>query len=146
MDLDLQIRAAVYRHFADKARAPALAEMCRAMRLPPAEIREAYQRLYARRMLVVMPDGESIRMAPPFSGIPTQHVVRANGKEYFAPCAWDSFGIPAALHAGADVFSQCGQSGESLRISLDGFGPPASAWLFHAAVPAAHWWRDIVYT
>jgi hypothetical protein len=120
--------------------------MARAVAAPAADVRAAYQRLYARRMLVLMPDGESIRMAPPFSGVATQHVVRANGKEYFANCAWDSFGIPAALHAEADVLSRCEQSHVPLRLHLGQDGPPASPWIFHVAVPAAHWWRDIVYT
>jgi hypothetical protein len=146
VDFDLQLRAAVYRHFADKAETPPLGEMARVMRVAPADVKAGYQRLYARRMLVPMPGGESIRMAPPFSGIPTQHVVRANGKEYFANCAWDSFGIPAALHAEADVLSRCEQSHEPLRVPLGSDGPPPSTWIFHVAVPAAHWWRDIVYT
>jgi hypothetical protein len=146
MDSDLQLRAAVYRHFADNAQAPPLGSVARTMRMAPAEVKAAYQRLYAKRMLVPMPDGESIRMAPPFSAIPTQHVVRANGKEYFANCAWDSFGIAAALHAEADVLSRCEQLGEPLHIHLASHGPPSSEWLFHVAVPAAHWWRDIVYT
>jgi Alkylmercury lyase len=146
MDSDLQLRAAVYRYFADRAEAPPLGDMARTMRATPADVKAGYQRLYARRMLVPMADGESIRMAPPFSGIPTQHVVRARGKEYFANCAWDSFGIPAALQAEGDVLSRCEQSGEPLRIHLGSDGPPTSTWLFHVAVPAAHWWRDIVYT
>jgi hypothetical protein len=146
MDFDLQLRAAVYRHFADKAAAPDLAAMCRVMRVPPGEVKAGYERLYAKRTLVPMPDGESIRMAPPFSGTETQHVVCANGKKYFANCAWDSFGIPAALHADAEVLSRCEFSREPLRMRLTPEGPPRSSWLFHAAVPAAHWWRDIVHT
>ena len=142
----MQLRAAVYRHFADNARAPALADIARAMGVAAAEVKAGYERLYARRMLVLMPDGESIRMAPPFSGIPTQHVVRARGKEYFANCAWDSFGIPAALHAESEVLSRCEQTGEPLRLHLGSNSSPDSTWLFHVAVPAAHWWRDIVYT
>jgi hypothetical protein len=146
MDFDLELRAAIYRHFADTAQPPAVADLVRTVAASPADVKAAYQRLYARRMLVLMPDGESIRMAPPFSGIATQHVVHANGKEYFANCAWDSFGIPAALHAEADVLSRCEQSHEPLRLHLGPDGPPPSTWIFHVAVPAAHWWRDIVYT
>ena len=146
MDFDLQVRAAVYRHFADRAEAPSLAEICRTLDTEPGAVKEAYQRLFAKRMLVPMPDGESIRMAPPFSGIPTQHRVRAHGREYHANCAWDSFGIPAALPADAEVISRCEQSGEPLYLRLDSTGPPPSRWLFHVAVPAVHWWRDIVYT
>jgi hypothetical protein len=146
MEFDLQLRAAVYRHFADRASAPSLQDMCRVMRVPPGDVKAAYERLYARRMLVLMPGGESIRMAPPFSGTQTQHVVRANGKEYFANCAWDAFGIPAALHAEAHVLSRCEQTHDPLRVHIGADGPPPSTWIFHTAVPAAHWWRDIVYT
>ena len=146
MDFDLELRSAVYRHFADTARAPALDDISRAMRVPPDDVKAAYARLFAKRMLVPMPDGESIRMAPPFSGVPTQHRVRANGKEYFANCAWDSFGIPAALHADAEVLSRCEQTHEPLHVRLGPEGPPPSTWWFHVAVPAVHWWRDIVYT
>jgi len=113
---------------------------------PVREVGESYRRLYARRMLVLMPDGESIRMAPPFSGVETQHRVEALGRTYFANCAWDSFGIPAALHAEADVVSRCEQTHAPLRLPLTVDGPPPSDWLFHVVVPAAHWWRDIVYT
>lgn len=146
MEFDLQVRTEVYRHFADRGRPPSIDDIAGAVNESPEQVREAYQRLYGRRMLVLMPDGESIRMAPPFSGIETQHRVRANGKEYFANCAWDAFGIPAALQAEADVMSRCEQTRESLRLRLTHEGPPASDWIFHVAVPAAHWWRDIVYT
>lgn len=146
MDFDLDVRAAVYRHFAERASAPTLNEMAAATGAGADEVRQAYERLYARRMLVLMPDGESIRMAPPFSGIETMHEVRALGRRYFANCAWDSFGIAAALHAEADVRSRCGHSGAPLELHLTAEGPPHADWIFHAAVPAAHWWRDIVYT
>ena len=146
LNYDLEVRTAVYRHFAERAGAPALAEIAHATDSSPDDVRQAYARLYQNRMLVPMPDGESIRMAPPFSGIETQHRVRANGREYFANCAWDSFGVAAALHAEADVVSRCEQTLEPLQLRLGADGPPPSAWLFHVAVPAAHWWRDIVYT
>jgi hypothetical protein len=147
MDFDLLLRMAIYRHFAERAAAPTLDDMAAEAARPREEIKEAYRRLYAKRLLVPMPDGEAIRMAPPFSGIETQHRVRANGKEYFANCAWDSFGVAAALRAEGEVVSRCEQTREPLRVSLQGqAGPPLSEWRFHVAVPAVHWWRDIVYT
>jgi hypothetical protein len=149
VEFDLELRTAIYRHFAGQARAPLLGEMSKAVGRPADDIRQGYERLYAKRMLVPMPDGESIRMAPPFSGIETEHRVLANGKTYFANCAWDSFGIPAALHVEADVQSRFAHSGEPLHLHLTHDGPIAAskdAAYFHTPVPAAHWWRDIVYT
>ncbi|HSL21803.1 MAG TPA: organomercurial lyase [Vicinamibacterales bacterium] len=146
LDIDARLAGAIYGHFAAEARAPGVAEMAAAIGASEADVRSGYARLYARRMLVMMPDGESIRMAPPFSGVPTQHVVRAGGHEYFANCAWDALGVPAALHAEAEVRSGCGCCGAPLALHVAGNGPESSSWVFHAAVPAAHWWRDIVYT
>jgi hypothetical protein len=112
----------------------------------PDKVLESYQRLRAQRVLVLESDGRSIRMAPPFSGIPTQHVVEAGGHSYYANCAWDAFGIAAALHIPATIKSQCGQSGQLLTLAIDDTGPEESDWLFHCLVPAAHWWDDIVFT
>jgi hypothetical protein len=85
-------------------------------------------------------------MAPPFSGVPTQHRVRADGVSYFANCAWDALGIPAALHREGRVRSRCEQSLESLELHVHRDGPEKSDWLFHCLVPAAKWWDDLVFT
>lgn len=147
-DGDLGVKMAVYRHFAEEARRPSPEEVSERAGVPVAQVLEAYARLRAQRILVLEADGQSIRMAPPFSGVPTQHVAVAGGKRYFANCAWDVFGIPAALGFGAsaEVESRCEASLDPLRLALSRDGPDASDWLFHCAVPAAHWWDDIVLT
>jgi hypothetical protein len=96
--------------------------------------------------MLVLEGASSIRMAPPFSGIPTQHVVESDGCRYFANCAWDSLGIIAALRKPGTVFSRCEQSGEPFRLEVSADGPAPSDWLFHCLVPAAKWWDDIVFT
>jgi hypothetical protein len=146
MSLDTQIKLAVYRHFADTGQRPLLQLMAERVRSDVDSVREAYARLRAQRVLVLEPDGESIRMAPPFSGVPTQHVVIVHRTKYFANCAWDSFGIPAALHRPGRVRSRCEQSGEPLNLEIGLGGPPPCSWLFHCLIPAANWWDDIVFT
>ncbi len=42
-------------------------------------------------------------MAWPFSGVETLFQVSVSDKTYFANCAWDSLGIPAALHTDAEI-------------------------------------------
>ncbi len=146
MDFDTQVKTAIYSHIAATTRTPAVAEVAAEVGAHPGEIREAFGRLYRKRVLVLQPDGETIRMAPPFSGIATQHRVVVDGKEYAANCAWDALGVPAALHADADVFSRCEQSLEKLRICVRGGRPEPVPCVIHFAVPAAHWWDDIVHT
>ena len=146
MDFDNEVKLAIYRHFAETAERPSPADVASRLEAPVEEVVAAYSRLRAERVLALEPDGTSIRMAPPFSGVPTQHVVELGGRSYFANCAWDALGIPAAFHQTATVHSFCAQSGEPLHLAVGVDGPEPSAWLFHCLVPAAKWWDDIVFT
>jgi len=146
MELDLAIKLAIYRHFATTGGRPVATAIAKEVDTSPDTVREAFVRLRAQRVLYLEPDGESIRMAPPFSGVPTQHAVTARGVSYFANCAWDALGIPAALHQPAVIESRCEQSREPLRLEVGGHGPPPSDWLFHCRVPATQWWDDLVFT
>ena len=146
MDFDIRVKLAVYGHFAETGRPPAAGEVADRAGSDISGVLAAYGRLRAQRVLVLEADGASIRMAPPFSGVPTQHVVEAGGTRYFANCAWDALGVPAALHLSATVHSRCEQSGEPLRLDVGRQGPGPSDWLFHCLVPAAKWWEDIVFT
>ena len=146
MDLDTQIKLAIYHHFARTGRAPAAVEVARRVESDLERILESYQRLRTERLLVLEGDGRSIRMAPPFSGIPTQHRVEVDGVEYFANCAWDTLGLIAALQKPGTIHSRCEQSGEPFHLQVSLQGPEPSDWLFHCLVPAAKWWDDIVFT
>jgi hypothetical protein len=143
---DDELKLAVYRHTARTGRPPAPEVAAREAGVALDELKDAYARLAARRLLVLEPDGLAIRMAPPFSGVPTQHRVRSGGVVYFANCAWDALGIPAALQRPAEVLSRCEQTHEPLVLQVDEEGPEPSDFLFHCAVPAAQWWKDIVFT
>jgi len=137
---------AVYRHFAETGRPPSPDAAAARAGTDVGAVRDAYARLRASRLLVLEPDGRAIRMAPPFSGVPTGHVVTSGGVSYYANCAWDALGVPAALHREAVVQSHCGHSGEPLRLAVGLEGPARCDWLFHCPVPAARWWDDIVFT
>ena len=146
MDFDTQIKLAVYRHFAETGRAPSPGDVAELTGSNVGSVLDTYPRLRAQRVLALEADGRSIRMAPPFSGVPTQHVVYVGGKQYFANCAWDALGVPAALHQPGAVHSRCEQSGEPFYLEVALEGPEPSTWLFHCLVPAAKWWDDIVFT
>jgi len=146
MELELKAKLAIYEHFATTGRRPSVEDVAARVDTSLSEVREQFERLRARRVLVLEGDGESIRMAPPFSGVPTQHRVHAGGVSYFANCAWDALGIPAALHKSATVSSRCEQSHEPLELQVTAQGPEYSDWLFHCVVPASQWWDDIVFT
>jgi hypothetical protein len=146
VDFDVRVKLAVYELTAASGRPPTVGEVAERVDASAAEVGDAYIRLAGSRLLVLEADGVTIRMAPPFSGVPTQHRVQSGGVAYHANCAWDALGIPAALHRPAVVSSRCEESGEPLHLDVGPDGPPPSPWLFHCAVPAGRWWKDIVYT
>ena len=146
MDFDTQVKLTVYNHFATTAARPSAAAVAGQLGVDAPAVLDAFHRLRAQRLLILEEDGESIRMAPPFSGVPTQHVVAADGRRYYANCAWDALGVAAALHKPAVVHSRCEGSGEPLHLHVGLDGPEASDWLFHCLEPAARWWADIVFT
>lgn len=146
MEIELKAKLAIYEHFAAVGSRPSVDDIAARVGAGAPQVREVFRRLRAQRVLVLEADAESIRMAPPFSGIPTQHRVTAAGVSYHANCAWDALGIPAALHQPAAVYSRCEQSLEPLELAVSDRGPEASDWLFHCVVPASQWWDDIVFT
>ena len=83
-------------------------------------------------------------MANPFSAVPTPYRVDA-GRRWFANCAWDAFGICAALHVDGRVETTCADCGETITSRSAG-GPDDESLVFHCLVPAARWWDDIVFT
>ena len=146
MDLDVQVRLTVYQHFATTGERPEPRRVAERVGSDVATVVDVYARLADKRLLVLEDDGESIRMASPFSGVPTQHVVESAGVQYFANCAWDSLGVIAALRRPGDVHSRCEQSGEPLDMHVAVDGPGSSDWVFHCHIPTARWWDDIVFT
>ena len=145
-EFDDKVKVAVYRATAETGRIPSINEVAERVEADTAAVKEAYARLRANRLLLLESDGVTIRMAPPFSGVPTQHRVTVSGIEYYANCAWDALGVIAALHRPGVVHSRCEQSFEPLDLSVDVSGPEPSSWLFHCLVPAAKWWDDLVFT
>lgn len=146
MDFDTRVKLAIYRATAESGRIPTLEAVALRTDSDPSAVRDSFGRLRASRLLLLESDGETIRMAPPFSGVPTQHQVTVDGISYYANCAWDALGIPAALHRPGVVRSRCEQSREPLQLAVGMTGPEPSSWLFHCLVPAAKWWDDLVFT
>lgn len=145
-ETDVQVKLAIYREFAERGRAPKVEAIAARTGLSRDAVLEAYQSLRGQRLLVLEPDGSTIRMAPPFSGVPTQHRVESKGVNYYGNCAWDALGVLAALHQPGRIHSRCEQSRDPLVLDVGESGPEPSTWVYHCLVPAAKWWEDVVFT
>lgn len=143
-----QIRHFVYQYFADTIHPPSVDQAATHFNISIEEASEYYKELHNRHAFFLDLETLTIRMANPFSGIPTDFKVHADGKTYFANCAWDMLGIPAALHTDAVIEAVCTESGEevgieihdgNLRFSIDDLR-------IHFPLPFSRWYDDLVFT
>jgi hypothetical protein len=140
------IRAFVYQHLAETTRPPLVSDVASRFALSPEEAVSAYEELHQRHALVLQPGMHEILMANPFSGVETPFKVYANGMTYFANCAWDSLGIPAALHTDAEIEASCAQSGDLILLSVSGGQVHGSDALVHFLTPFRDWYNDLTFT
>ena len=143
---DLALRNLTYARFVELGRAPTVAEIAAVAGRGRAEILAGWERLHAEHALVLDSATGDIRMANPFSGVPTAYRVQAAGRWWYANCAWDAFGICAALHSDGRIETTCPDCGEGLPVAVAGQRPDDESLLFHCLVPAARWWDDIAFT
>ena len=143
---DLRLRRRTYGLFVELGRAPTSAEVAAAAEIPERAVLEGWRRLHDAHALVLNPGTAELRMANPFSAVPTAYRVQADGRWWYANCAWDAFGICAALHADGRIETSCPDCGEPLAVDIAGERPDDPTLLFHCLVPAERWWDDIVFT
>ena len=143
---DVRLRNETYRLFVALGRAPAPDEIAAATGLTPREVHDGLQRLHHAHALVLNAEGSEIRMANPFSAVPTAYRVQAGARWWYANCAWDAFGICAALHSDGLIEASCPDCAEPLTVRVVGQRPDHSSLVFHCLVPANRWWDDIVFT
>ena len=141
-----EVRAFVYQHFAGTTRPPFVDEVASQFALTREEAEAAFKELHQRHALYLKPRTHEILMANPFSGVETPFKVHANGKTYFANCAWDSLGIPAALHTDAEIEATCAQSEEPVRLKVTDQQVQGSDALVHFLIPFREWYDDLVST
>lgn len=146
-ELDLRIRNHLYASFVRTGNAQTPAQAASDLDLTDSEVEDAYRRLHAAHALVLQPGTTRIGMLNPFSAVATPHRVEAGGRWWFANCAWDALGIPAALHTDGLIRSACPDCGEPLELDVcEGALERGAGLLVHFVVPARHWWDDIAFT
>ncbi|HUF00152.1 MAG TPA: organomercurial lyase [Anaerolineales bacterium] len=141
-----EIRAFIYQHFAETTHPPRVEEVASHFALTHEAVVSTYQELHQRHALFLKPDTYEILMANPFSGVETPFKVHTNGRSYSANCAWDTFGIPAALHVDAEIEATCAQSAEPIRLSVTNQQVQHEEVLVHFLIPFRQWYNDLAFT
>jgi hypothetical protein len=140
-EAELELRRETYAFFVERGRAPVAAELG-----DPQLVVAGWRRLHDEHAVVLNPATDELRMLNPFSAVPTAYRVQARGRWWYGNCAWDAFGICAALQSDGRIETSCPDCGEPLAVEVRGERADDGSLLFHCLVPARQWWDDIVFT
>jgi DNA-binding transcriptional MocR family regulator len=142
---DWTVRNAVYAAILERTVPPSAEETAAALGVSPDDVRAAYERLNDRHALFLTPGSHDVRMAHPFSGVPTAFRVESGGRAYWANCAWDALGIPAALHSDARIEAPIAD-GESIRLAIEAGRVKGWDGVVHYPLPFRRWYDDLIET
>ncbi len=142
--LDKEIRCYLYEYVMREGVPPTIAETSSALARTPDQVEHSFQRLADGHILVLQQGGE-ILMANPFSAVPTPFLVKVGGRSYYGNCIWDAMGIPAMLKQDATIEASCGCCSTAISLKVRNGSLDGAHGLAHFAIPAAHWWDDIVF-
>jgi Alkylmercury lyase len=154
-DPDRAVRLAIYRGFAGQGRPPSVAELAAQAGLADTAVRASLRHLDEAHAIVLTPAGDAVRIAHPFSAGPMGFMVSAEGRGpcgyagdrmWWGGCAWDSFGIGAALGEPVVIRTHCPGCGRDLTVRAGPVQPPEPDLAVRIPCPASRWWDDVVST
>ncbi len=146
--LEREVRVTIAESIRDRGVVPRLTEVAARVASPEKEVARAFDRLAAARTMILRPGTNEILSFNPFAAGPTDFRVRAADRDWWALCAWDAFGVAAALHDDGLVLGRCADvCGVPLEVRLAGDAVGAlDGVVMQFALPAREWWKDIVFT
>ena len=147
MNILVRIRLAVLERAIASGQVPTAGEIAAELEMPLAMVQEASAKLGEGHVFACEPDDPSrLRMATPFSAVPTPFKVGARGGSYYGNCVWDALGIISLLGGEGVVETSCPDCSEPLSLRVSGGKLDETDSAVHFSVPARRWWDDIVFT
>jgi hypothetical protein len=144
-EFDLKIRHQIYRSFAENCQAPTYQDLAGLVNATEDSVRQSFQKLHKGHMIFLDAD-DTIRMANPFSAIPTKYIVKSGRKEWWANCAWDSLGIPAALQIDAEIEAFYPDIQEAVTLQVKNGRVDGKNHVVYFPLPFRQWYDDLVFT
>ena len=145
MAFDKVVRSHVYDYVMREGLPPTIVETSSALSRSSDDVRTSLQRLADGHILVLQKGSGEVLMANPFSAVPTPFFVKARGRSYYGNCIWDAMGIPAMLKQDATIEASCGCCSTAMNLRITNGSLEEAHGIAHFAIPAAHWWDDIVF-
>jgi hypothetical protein len=145
---DRDVRVTIAECIRERGAVPSLSEVAARVAAPEADVAGSFGRLAAARVMILRPGASEILSFNPFAAGPTDFRIQAGGREWSALCAWDAFGVGAALDADGVVLGRCADvCGVPLEVRLAGDSIGAlDGVVMQFALPARDWWKDIIFT
>lgn len=145
-DLIWKVRFFILQYFVSNTRPPEVEETAAYFQIGLEEVKTAFQELHRRDAIYLEPGTDKIRMAFPFSAVPTAFQVEAQGKSYWANCAWDALAIPVAMQCDADIETSCAENQEPIFLMVCDSRIVHHGECVHFLLPFQHWYDDLAYT
>ena len=145
-----RVRLEIYHQFLAKGACPSKSDLAQSLRAPLDAVVEAFSELASAHMLVLQPENGEVLMANPLSAVPTPFLVETQHpdgtRNWYGNCIWDALGIIGMLKTSGRVLTSCGCCGEKMSVQVKNHRPFLQpAGVVHFAIPARHWWDDIVF-
>jgi len=119
---DDAVRRYILAQYPLQGQAPTVQDISQALGLTPEDTKTILQRLHAWDMLCLEPESSRIRLAYPFSSVPTPHVVKFDqwpeAKPVYAQCAIDALGLPFMLRRDLSITSSCASCAKAITITV----------------------------
>lgn len=146
-DFVKQVRLDVLHEASSSGRVPDAAEVAEHLGRSAREVVEAFRQLAESHVYVLEPgDATRLRMANPFSAVPTPFNVQVGGRQYFGNCVWDALGVVSLLGGEGRVRTVCPDCQEPMILDVSGRHLTPLEGVVHFGVPARRWWDDIIHT
>jgi len=145
-EFDLQVRFQIYRFFADNCAAPSYQQIANLLNVENENVRSSFHKLHERHMIFLEHNSDSIRMANPFSAIPTRFMLISGDKQWWANCAWDSLGIAAALKIDAQIRASYPDNQETVDLQVKNGIVDGKNHIVYFPLPCGQWYDDLIFT
>ena len=131
----------------ETGRVPDAGEVAQALDLPHEVVVGAYRQLHDGHIFVLEPgSSERLRMANPFSAVPTAFRVQVGERSWWGNCVWDGLGIIAALGGNGVMATTCPDCAQPEAVVIAESRLRHGSGVAYIGVPAASWWDNIIYT
>ena len=143
---DLKVRYQIYRYFAEHCVAPSHQQIADLLDVEVEKVHVSFHELHEHHMIFLEPNSDSIRMANPFSAIPTDFKTISGDKQWWANCAWDSLGIAAALDIDVEIQASFPNSQETVDLQVNDGIVDGKDHVVYFPLPVGRWYDDLIFT